>query len=63
MTYLNALMTAVLLVAGGASREDEGQTMAEYGLILAGIAVIVMATVWLLGNAINTTFSNIVAQF
>jgi Flp pilus assembly pilin Flp len=63
MTYLTSLMTAVLLVAGGASREDEGQTMAEYGLILAGIAVIVMATVWLLGNAINTTFSNIVAQF
>lgn len=63
MTYLTSLMTAVLLAAGGASREDEGQTMAEYGLILAGIAVIVMATVWLLGNAINTTFSNIVAQF
>jgi len=63
MTYLNALITSVLLVAGGASREDEGQTMAEYGLILAGIAVIVMATVWLLGNAINTTFTNIVAQF
>lgn len=43
-------------------RED-GQTMAEYGLILAGVAVVVMATVWLLGGAINTTFQSIVAQF
>lgn len=42
---------------------DDGQTMAEYGLILAGIAVIVMATVWLLGAAINATFVDIVAQF
>lgn len=36
--------------------------MAEYGLILAGIAIIVMATVFLLGGAINTTFTNILNQ-
>lgn len=43
--------------------DDEGQTMAEYGLILAGIAVVVMATVFLLGSAINTTFTNILNRF
>lgn len=43
--------------------EEEGQTMAEYGLILAGIAVVVMATVFLLGGAINTTFTDILNQF
>lgn len=53
------LATASLEEAG---RED-GQTMAEYGLILAGVAVLVMAAVWLLGGAINTTFQNIVARF
>lgn len=60
MAVLTSLLT--MLWAAGRSRDD-GQTMAEYGLILAGIAVIVMATVWLLGGAINTTFQGIVAQF
>lgn len=46
-----------------AAAEEEGQTMAEYGLILAGIAVVVMATVFLLGGAINTTFTDILNQF
>ena len=45
------------------SENEEGQTMAEYGLILAGIAVVVMATVFLLGGAINTTFTDILNQF
>lgn len=62
MTVLNSLM-AMLSAYTGAARDDEGQTMAEYGLILAGVAVVVMATVWLLGGAINTTFQSIVAQF
>ena len=43
-------------------RRDEGQAMAEYGIILAGIAVIVMATVFLLGAEINTAFNGIVNQ-
>lgn len=41
-------------------RED-GQTMAEYGLILTGIALVVMATTLLLGNAISATFQSIIA--
>ncbi len=66
MTVLQTLQAAIwnlLLDARHHARRDEGQTMAEYGLILAGVAVIVMATVWLLGGAINATFANIVAQF
>lgn len=43
--------------------EEEGQTMAEYGLILAGIAVVVMGTVLVLGNAIDATFTEIINQF
>lgn len=44
-------------------KNEEGQGMAEYGLILAGIAVIVMATIWTLGGDINTKFSEIATQF
>lgn len=42
-------------------RED-GQTMAEYGLILTGIALVVMVTTLLLGQAISNTFQNIINQ-
>jgi Flp pilus assembly pilin Flp len=33
---------------------DEGQTMAEYGIVLALITLAVVATLILLGGAINT---------
>ncbi len=62
MTTLNSFLVMLVTMARAPHR-DEGQTMAEYGLILAGIAVIVMTAVFLLGGAINTTFQSIVAQF
>lgn len=62
MTALTSFL-AMIWTAAVAPRDDDGQTMAEYGLILAGIAVIVMAVVWLLGGAINSTFQSIVDQF
>ena len=43
--------------------DEEGQTMAEYGLILAGIAVVVVAAVGLLGGAIDQTFRGLLASF
>lgn len=33
---------------------EEGQTMAEYGIVLALITLAVVATITLLGGAINT---------
>lgn len=62
MTVLTSVLAMLWARAAGV-RRDEGQTMAEYGLILAGIALAVMAAVVLLGGAINTTFTNIIAQF
>lgn len=56
-------MTRAMAAMQRTAAEEEGQTMAEYGLILAGIAVVVMATVFLLGGAINTTFTDILNQF
>ncbi|PKN79938.1 MAG: Flp family type IVb pilin [Chloroflexi bacterium HGW-Chloroflexi-9] len=44
----------------GAGRDEEGQTMAEYGLLLAGIAIVVMAVVLVLGPAIAATFQQVV---
>jgi pilus assembly protein Flp/PilA len=37
-------------------RAEEGQTMAEYGLLLAVIAVIVVAAALILGQSISSLF-------
>ncbi len=39
--------------------EEEGQGMAEYGLILAGVAAVVVTAVWTLGENIEDVFNNI----
>ncbi|BCV23452.1 Flp family type IVb pilin [Gelria sp. Kuro-4] len=38
---------------------EEGQGMAEYGLILALVAVVVIAALQLLGQGINTKFTQV----
>ena len=40
-------------------RKEEGQTMTEYGILLALIAVIVIAALLLLGPAIVAVFTNV----
>ena len=40
-------------------KEEDGQGMVEYGLIIAGIAVAVIAAIWLLGPAIAGMFDGI----
>ncbi|MFM1564775.1 Flp family type IVb pilin [Helcococcus ovis] len=40
-------------------KEESGQGMVEYGLILALIAVVVIAALTLVGNQIKTVFENI----
>jgi pilus assembly protein Flp/PilA len=39
--------------------DDTGATAIEYGLIAAGIAVAIIATVQALGTNLNTTFSSV----
>jgi len=39
--------------------EEEGQTLAEYALILALIAVVVVGAVILLGGNINNIFNDV----
>jgi Flp pilus assembly pilin Flp len=39
-------------------RRDDGQTMAEYGILIAVIAVIVVAAAVILGGAISGVFSS-----
>jgi pilus assembly protein Flp/PilA len=43
-------------------KDEKGQALAEYGLILALIAVIAIAALTLLGTNVAATLSNIAGQ-
>jgi pilus assembly protein Flp/PilA len=40
-------------------QDDQGATAVEYGLIVAAIAGLIIAVVFVLGNKINNTFNNV----
>ena len=45
------------------AREDEdGQGMVEYALILALVAVVAIAILFIIGNQVKNTFNNVSAQ-
>jgi pilus assembly protein Flp/PilA len=41
-------------------KKDDGQTMAEYGLILALIAVVVIGSLTLIGKGIDTKLKEVI---
>lgn len=43
-------------------REEEGASAVEYGLLVAGIAVVVMASIYLIGTNLNTKFDSVAQQ-
>jgi pilus assembly protein Flp/PilA len=56
---LNTFAVMLLTLPALVKRDEEGQTLAEYALILALIAVAVVAVVGFLGGSIKDIFSNI----
>lgn len=42
---------------------EEGQGMAEYGLIMAGIAVVVIVVIYTLGDRLVTLFEDVISSF
>ena len=43
-------------------KREEGQTMAEYGLLIAFIAIVALVGVTLLGTSLSTFFTNLAGQ-
>lgn len=43
-------------------REEEGASAVEYGLLVAGIAVAVMAAIYTIGTKLNTKFTDVANQ-
>lgn len=44
-------------------QREEGQTMGEYGLLLAFIAIIALVGVTALGGGLNTFFNSLAGKF
>jgi len=53
MTRLYSYLTAVL------ARDEEGQGLAEYALVLALIAIVAIIALVFLGNQVQTIISNV----
>ena len=47
------------LLARFTSKDEEGQTLVEYGLLLALIAIIVIVALLFLGPIVSNIFSNV----
>ena len=59
---VDRLNVLVLQVLTRASREEQGQSMAEYAMILALVAVVVAGAVTLLGTGLSTKFGNVTSS-
>jgi Flp pilus assembly pilin Flp len=42
---------------------ENGQTMAEYGMLLGVIAIVVVAAALILGSSISSMFAGVTSQF
>ena len=53
LDYLRIMLNARL-----AKMDERGASAVEYGLLVAGIAAVIVAVVFLLGNTLNGVFTN-----
>jgi Flp pilus assembly pilin Flp len=60
---MNAFLANLYLRAISVHEREEGQTMAEYGIILSLIAVFCIAAVLLLRGRISAVFTNLSTSF
>jgi Flp pilus assembly pilin Flp len=56
---LFAYMQAFAADAAGALRREDGQTMAEYGVVLAVITLAVVAAITLLSDNVRSAIENV----
>jgi Flp pilus assembly pilin Flp len=55
-------MQQVLAIVGRLVKQDEGQDLLEYGLLVVLIAIVALGAVMTLGTTINNIFWNNIAQ-
>ena len=60
MIKLFVTLETLAMVARDRMRDEKGATAVEYGLMVGLIAVVIIATVTLLGGQLNTLFQRVV---
>jgi pilus assembly protein Flp/PilA len=60
-TMFNSLLSFIVMLQVRLHRE-EGQTMAEYGILLGVIALVVVGVAVLLGSSISALFNNVAGK-
>jgi pilus assembly protein Flp/PilA len=60
MVKLFITLETLAMFARDRMREEKGATAVEYGLMVGLIAVVIIATVTLLGGQLNTLFQRVV---
>ena len=43
-------------------RDEGGASAVEYGILVAGVAGVIMLVVWVIGEKVNNTLANLVNQ-
>ena len=59
---MNTLRHLLVRIQLGQLHREEGQTMAEYGLLIAFIALVALVGVTLLGGNLKTFFNNVAGK-
>jgi pilus assembly protein Flp/PilA len=62
MSIVDRMFAQILTVAYGIKNDEEGQGLAEYGLILALIAVVCVAALKLLASGVGNTLNSITSN-
>ena len=55
---MKTLMTQIMAFVN----DEEGASAVEYGLLIAGIAAVVMVAIYAIGTALNTKFTAVQTQ-
>ncbi len=56
---MNTIMAFITTLLGRLHREEEGQALVEYALILALVAVVVIVVLHFLGHSVSNTLNNV----
>lgn len=59
MNIFERFQMTMAFLLGGRERDDKGAAMVEYGILVAGVAVIVAAAIVVLGPKITAVISSI----
>ena len=59
ITWENHMLQYIAIRLRAIPRSERGATAVEYGLLVAGIAAVIVAVVFTLGTKINTAFTTV----